>query len=140
MTTPFEDVGEFHDRMGLPHLKDGMPRIMEDREYRYRLTFLQEELTEFIEAHARGDLAGCADALADLIWVAYGTAHHMKLPLDAVWAEVRRANMDKRRWREGDLVKARNYTENEIVKPSGWVAPNIERVLIIHRNLLRNNE
>jgi predicted HAD superfamily Cof-like phosphohydrolase len=131
MTTPFEDVGEFHRQMGLPHQELGqVPRFMESRELDFRLSFLHEELTEFIEAHARGNLSGCADALADLIWVAYGTAHHMKIPLDEVWAEVRRANMEKRRWQEGDPVKPRNYTEIEVVKPTGWKAPDILKVLL----------
>jgi predicted HAD superfamily Cof-like phosphohydrolase len=130
MSTPFQDVGRFHAIMGLPFLGSRLPpRFMDPRELQYRLAFLHEELVEFIQAHEAGDLAACADALADLIWVAYGTAHHMRLPIDRVWAEIRRANMEKRRWQEGDPVKARNYTEIEVVKPPGWNPPDVHGVL-----------
>lgn len=94
---------------------------------------MKEELTELIEACEIGDLTGAADALADLCWVALGTAHYFGLPFDKVWEEVRRSNMEKRRWRDGDPVKARaNHLKSmspEIVKPLGWRPPDIDAVL-----------
>lgn len=99
----------------------------------YRFNFLKEELSELAQACSGGDLVEAADALADLCWVALGTAHYLGLPFDKVWEEVRRSNMEKRRWRSGDPVKKRAaHLKNmapEIVKPSGWRPPDIDAVL-----------
>jgi predicted HAD superfamily Cof-like phosphohydrolase len=130
MTTLYEDVGKFHDRMGLPHVDQGAPKRMTHAEFRYRTAFMMEELREFIEAHARGDLPDMADSLADLVWVALGTAHYLRVPFDEVWSEVYRANMEKRPWREGDPVKPRNLaTQGEVVKPENWRGPDVQQVL-----------
>lgn len=127
----FEHVGEFHERMGLPVAGRSVPCLMRHGDFRYRVAFLMEEMRELIEAHASGDVAGAADALADLVWVACGTAHYMGVPLDLVWCEIRRANMEKRPWQEGDPVKPRNvgHVEGEVVKPPGWRPPDVHGVL-----------
>jgi predicted HAD superfamily Cof-like phosphohydrolase len=109
------------------------PGLPSDDIVRYRINFLKEELDELIEACEGGELAEAADALADLCWVALGTAHHFGLPFDKVWEEVRRSNMEKRRWHDGDPVKPRaKHLSNmspEIVKPKGWRPPDIDAVL-----------
>lgn len=131
--TNFEDVGDFHERMGLPRATGAEPHaptLLGADAFRYRVNFMFEELREFIEAHAAGDLVGCADALADLVYVALGTAHFMGLPFDEVWAEVQRSNMEKRPWREGDPVKPRaSATAFEVVKPAGWTPPDVAGVV-----------
>lgn len=128
--TNFEDVGDFHERMGLPRATGAEPHaptLLGADAFRYRVNFMFEELREFIESHAANDVAGCADALVDLVYVALGTAHFMGLPFDDVWAEVQRSNMEKRRWREGDPVKPRTSpaTAFEVVKPDGWRPPDV---------------
>lgn len=143
--TMFEDVGLFHLKMGLPaasYFLAKSPHISgdtiitpksvrdindyKDSEIRYRLRFLFEELQEFVEGFAQENILMQADALADLVWIALGTAHYLGIPFDRVWAEVRRANMEKRPWKPGDSLKPRNVqTEFEVVKPAGWLEPNI---------------
>lgn len=135
----FDDVGVFHAKFNLPvseesamvttQVNNDPPRILTKREFEFRTAFLYEEQREFTEAHAMGDLARCADALADIVWVALGTAHLMGLPFDAVWNEVKRANYAKRPWSDGDPVKPRNVVGLEIVKPEGWQPPDIEQAL-----------
>ena len=82
-----------------------------------RFRFMTEELDEFIEASMHGDIVGIADALADIIYVALGTAHQMGLPFQAIWDHVHRANMRKVRGatKRGSSIDAR--------KPEGWVSP-----------------
>ena len=46
-------------------------------------------------AAGAGDLIGVADALADIVYVAYGTAHVYGIDLDAVLDEVHASNMTK---------------------------------------------
>ena len=137
MISMFRDVGIFHEKFNLPTANPGpkyrRPQILNDDEFHYRLNFLKEELQEFVTAHAQDDLEGCADALADLVWVALGTAHYMGIPFDAIWAEVNRANLEKRPWQEGDPVKprAKHLTSMalEIAKPVGWKAPELNRII-----------
>ena len=58
-----------------------------------RVALLEEEVGEFVSASERRDLIGVADALADIVYVAYGTALTYGIDLDAVLHEVHRSNM-----------------------------------------------
>lgn len=107
-----------------------VPKRLTDDEFQYRMRFIQEELHEFIIAHHAGNMIGMADALADLAWVVLGTAHFMHLPFDDVWAEVRRANMDKELAVEDDVTHKRGRIER-IRKPAGWRPPQLHDVLMI---------
>lgn len=197
--TMFHDVGAFHAKFGLPHTDGDEHKLMTEANYRWRLNFLFEETREFIEGWAESNIIECADALADIIWVALGTAHYMnveievrdrdlrydslpqhltyseynrdvgdifkeirrfiegharkdistcadaltmiiaicftaadtmRIPIDRVWAEVRRSNMAKRPWQEGDPVKPRAMSvSGEIVKPAGWTPPDVHGAL-----------
>src|SRR5690349_14586044 len=55
----------------------------------------RDEGDELDEALASGDLVAIARELADVVYVAYGTADAFDIPLDAVIAEVHAANMRK---------------------------------------------
>ena len=137
MNTMFQDVAEFHAKFDLPvaEIEGGtQPCALPSKELiQYRVNFLREELTELVEACDRGDIVEAADAIADLVWVACGTAHYMGIPLDQVWHEVRRSNMEKRAWQEGDPIKPRaahlTSMGPEIVKPAGWRPPDVVGVL-----------
>ena len=82
-----------------------------------RANFMDEEICEFIAAAIAGDMVGVADALADIIYVAVGTALSMGIPLDKVWDVVHAANMKK--------VKGitKRGIANDAVKPEGWISP-----------------
>lgn len=134
----FDDVGAFHERMKLPlsaewccrdHRAVRPPALLEDKDLDYRMSFLFEEIKEFLIAQGRGDLAGVSDALVDIIYIVLGTAHYMGIPFNAIWEEVHRANMTKRPWKEGDPIKPRNTTGLEVVKPEGWRPPDIDGVI-----------
>jgi predicted HAD superfamily Cof-like phosphohydrolase len=88
-------VAAFHKAFRLPRRKmpslDGIDRPL--IELRTRL--LDEEAAEFAAAAAQRDLVGMADALADVVYVAYGTALTVGVNLDAVLDEVHRSNMSK---------------------------------------------
>lgn len=59
------------------------------------LRLLVEELGEIAEALHRGDVAGYADGLVDLVYIALGAGLRAGLPLDRVWAAVHAANLAK---------------------------------------------
>jgi hypothetical protein len=92
----FDDVGRFHMKFELPIASCFIAQVafvqpngptylgpvrlnehMRADEAKYRVDFMEEELTEFKEGVMNGDLEQQADALADIIWVALGTAHHL---------------------------------------------------------------
>lgn len=60
-----------------------------------RIKLHTEENDELVEALEAANLVGTAQELADVVYVAYGTAHSLGIPLDAVIAEIHRANMSK---------------------------------------------
>ncbi len=135
--TYFTDVGLFHQKFSLPHLGDGSPpHLLSPDEFSFRYEFLQEELTELLEAHARGDLAGFLDGLVDLVYVACGTAHLAGLPFDEAWAEVQRANLSKERAAGADDARSTRGHALDVVKPAGFVPPDIEGILKRHASMM----
>lgn len=141
MSDYFSDVADFHVKFELPvsiesrsstFPKIRYPNLLSESEFNYRISFLFEEIRELIEGQGERNLAKVADSIVDAVYVLLGTAHYMGLPFDTLWEAVHRANMTKRPWREGDPIKPRNVQGLEIVKPEGWVGPNIQRILDIY--------
>lgn len=127
--TLFEDVGHFHTKMELPYYRDGKPKHLTPVEFNFRTAAMFEELREFIEAYALRDIPGQADALADLVYFALGTAHYLRIPFDQIWKSIQAANMLKRRWQPGDPVKPRVTTGMDVVKPVGFKAPDVYAII-----------
>jgi predicted HAD superfamily Cof-like phosphohydrolase len=87
-------VAEFHKAFNLPMQQ--LPSTEIDHALAtLRVALLEEEVGEFAAASEKGDLAGIADALADIIYVIYGTALTYGINLDTVLQEVYRSNMSK---------------------------------------------
>lgn len=127
----FWDVRKFHQKFGLPYFftAEGKPHLLDPDVQQFRERFLEEELGEFEQACAAGDLAKAADALVDLVYVALGTAHMMHVPFDDVWRAVQEANMAKERASgSGDARSTRGHTM-DVVKPAGWRPPDVAGVL-----------
>jgi len=111
----FEDVTAFHQVvLGVDQTQPRMPGPLFAQE---RYAFMLEELDEFSEAYFEDNLVGMADALADIVYVALGTAYQMGLPFDEIWEAVQKANMSKVRGMtaRGNAIDA--------AKPQGWVGP-----------------
>jgi predicted HAD superfamily Cof-like phosphohydrolase len=87
-------VLEFHSTFGLP--VNANPTLRVDGELgKLRIDLLEEEVGEFADATKRQDLTALADALGDIVYVAYGAAATYGIDLDAVLAEIHRSNMSK---------------------------------------------
>lgn len=113
----FEDVGIFHKRFGIDY--SGPPRTLPE-ELAWRVKFLDEELQEYKDAIAAGDLVKQFDALIDLVYVALGNAQLQGLPFDKGWNVVHDANMAKKLASELG-VEARG--PGDVRKPPGWEPP-----------------
>jgi predicted HAD superfamily Cof-like phosphohydrolase len=130
MTNLYRDVGDFHRKFGLDAYPSSRPRLLPTDEQLFRLAFMYEELAEFQRAWAQGDLVGAVDGLVDLGVVTLGTAHLMRLPFNAHWNEVHRANMQKERADGASDPRSHRQHSLDIVKPRGWVAPDHRPILI----------
>jgi len=86
-----------------------------------RLCLALEELAEWVEAHAAGDLVAAVDAWGDRLYVLLGDAAAAGLPADAIFDEVHRSNMSKAVSRPGSLGKG--------TKGSEFRKPRLEQIL-----------
>lgn len=118
----FTDVKAFHRAFGQrigekPELPDSAERTL-------RMKLLAEEMYEYTVAENENDLVEIADALADIIYIACGTAVSYGIPLDAIFEEVHSSNMAK--LVDGKVI----YREDgKVKKPEGWMPPDIAGVL-----------
>lgn len=95
-----------------------------------RITLHEEEHKELAEALREGDRAHIARELADVVYIAYGTAHAFAIDLDAAVTEVHRAAMSKLVGPGLPLVRE----DGKILKPPGFVAPDMtEALCVTHR-------
>jgi predicted HAD superfamily Cof-like phosphohydrolase len=118
----FKDVIDFHKAFG--QKVGDKPELPDINERGLRMKLLREEFEEYMEAEEENDLVEIADALADLIYIACGTAVSYGIPLDKIYDEVHRSNMSK-------LVDGKPiYREDgKVMKPEGWSPPDIKGIL-----------
>ncbi|MEU1294329.1 MULTISPECIES: MazG nucleotide pyrophosphohydrolase domain-containing protein [unclassified Streptomyces] len=91
---------------------------------------LREEAAEVAEVAVSGPLDKLAHELADVVYVAYGTALVHGIDLDAVIAEIHRSNMTKLgpdgrvvRREDGKVLKGEHYRAPDVtavLRGQGW--------------------
>jgi predicted HAD superfamily Cof-like phosphohydrolase len=84
-----------------------------------RAAMALEELSEWLTAHAEGDLISAADAIGDRLYVLLGDAVATGFPLGALFEEVHRSNMTKLLFMHtghGKGVKGPDYRRPEIAR------------------------
>jgi predicted HAD superfamily Cof-like phosphohydrolase len=122
MTNMYLDVKEFQTAVGQNiGEKPEFPNI---RERKLRMDLMLEEMREYMESEEKNDLENLAKELADIIYIACGTAASYGIPLDRVFTEVHSSNMAK-------LVDGKpiRREDGKILKPEGWVPPDLKKIL-----------
>lgn len=131
---PMEALRFFHDAFAPDQRDDAM-----DVKIERRWNLIREEYDEVCDAlnlvetthynetsytmeEAKAELAS---ELADLLYVVYGTAEELGIPLDKVFDEIHRANMRKV-WPDG-TVHRNEY--GKVIKPPNHVKADIQKVL-----------
>ena len=122
--SPFRSVGAFHAAFGLP-VRDRPTADIPAAEAELRQALLDEEVDELRVAVAVGDVVGIADALADIVYIACGTAHAYGIDLDAVVAEVHRSNMTKL----GGDGRPVYRSDGKVLKGPAYEPPRVATVL-----------
>ncbi|MET8570539.1 MazG nucleotide pyrophosphohydrolase domain-containing protein [Streptomyces sp. NPDC004783] len=128
-TSPADLVRAFHLAFGLD--ARSTPAKVPPALAAQRRELLTEEAAEVAEVSVTGPLDRLAHELADVVYVAYGTALVHGIDLDAVIAEVHRSNMTKlgpdgrvSRRADGKVLKGDHYEAPDVagvLRRQGWV-------------------
>ncbi|WP_328678114.1 hypothetical protein OG226_14900 [Streptomyces sp. NBC_01261] len=129
-SSPADLVREFHLAFGLDARTT--PTEVAPDLAAHRGELLAEEAAEVTEVSVSGPLDRLAHELADVVYVAYGTALVHGFDLDAVIAEIHRANMTKigpdgeiARRADGKVLKGEYYEAPDVsgvLRKQGWSA------------------
>jgi hypothetical protein len=124
MVDPISDVYEFHVKFELVPTKKGI--LKSDLAW-FRYRFGIEEIEEWRDSHDSGNLVGCLDAMIDEVYVSIGTLvmhGFSEVEIKDAWNRVHEANMKKVR------VSVKHHSgrgsKYDVVKPAGWVKPDLE--------------
>ena len=121
--TNFEKVGLFMTTFGQEVKKK--PSLSTDKINNLRIKLIDEELNELKEAISKKDLKEVADALTDILYVAYGAGHAFGINLDDCFEEVQKSNMSKL-GNDGKPI----YNENgKVMKGPNYFKPNLNKFL-----------
>ena len=93
------------------------------------LELIQEEGNELVVALAECDVVEELDAIIDLLVVIIGYGLSRGFPMVEAWDEVLRSNMAKIDPVAGTVLRR---ADGKILKPAGWTAPDIQRILAEH--------
>ncbi|MFG2606989.1 MazG nucleotide pyrophosphohydrolase domain-containing protein [Streptomyces sp. NPDC048514] len=128
-TSPAGLVREFHSAFGLG--ARSTPGQVAPELAAHRGELLAEEAAEVAEVAVAGPLDRLAHELADVVYVAYGTALVHGIDLDEVIAEIHRANMSKlgpdgqvARRADGKVLKGEHYRTPDVsavLRRQGWI-------------------
>lgn len=122
-TNLIEDVAQFHQEV--LNMPKPTCQMLSAQDMSGRVGFLFEEVDELDLSYSMGDITGVADALADIVYVALGTAYMMGLPFEEIWAAVQKANMAK------EPGQTKRNMRIDAIKPAGWVGPENEIAKLI---------
>ncbi|MFF4036448.1 MazG nucleotide pyrophosphohydrolase domain-containing protein [Streptomyces sp. NPDC001816] len=128
-SSPARFVREFHRAFGLDARTT--PTEVGSELAAHRGELLAEEAAEVAEVSVEGPLDRLAHELADVVYVAYGTALVHGIDLDEVIAEIHRANMSKlgpdgqvARRSDGKVLKGEHYRAPDVsavLRRQGWI-------------------
>ena len=99
------------------------PSFSTDKINSLRYDLIKEELEELKEAMENKDLLEVADALTDILYVAYGAGHAFGIDLDKCFEEVQSSNMSKL----GDDGKPIYNESGKVMKGSKYFKPDLTK-------------
>jgi predicted HAD superfamily Cof-like phosphohydrolase len=101
-------VQDWHRKNGV--LVNVKPTLITDELMERRLSLFTEEIEEPRTAIESRNLIAIADAIADVLYVMYGTAVAYGIDMEPVFQEIHRSNMTKEGLTpQGKGIKGRNY-------------------------------
>lgn len=120
MTNPFRDQEKFMKAC------DQSVEAYNEAQYEMYLGLIAEESQELSVAIQAQDKKEQLDALIDILVVTIGAIHSMGADAEGAWKEVMKTNFAKI---DKETGKVRKREDGKVLKPVGWVPPNIEPFL-----------
>ena len=117
MTNPFRDQAKF-----MTACDQSVDRGNTDQFNMY-LKLIEEEAEELNQAIIDKNKVEMLDALIDMIVVTIGAIHSMGADAEGAWREVMNTNFAKI---DKETGKVRKREDGKVLKPLGWVPPNLE--------------
>jgi len=112
-------VEEFHKLFNVAIASK--PTIPDEKTCNLRYSLIKEEADELKIAMEAKNIVEVADALADLLYVVYGSAVTFGIDIEPIFDEVHRSNMTK--------VGGQQREDGKIIKPSTYEPANIKHLL-----------
>ena len=113
MTNPFRDQEKFmracDQTVGTENLE----------QYKLYHELIREEVQELEDSRTKED---DLDALIDILVVTIGAIHSMGADAEGAWKEVMQTNFNKI---DKETGKVRKREDGKVLKPQGWVAPDL---------------
>jgi predicted HAD superfamily Cof-like phosphohydrolase len=91
-------------------------------QYKLYLNLIKEEVEEHATAFASRDTVEELDALIDILVVTIGAIHSMGADAEGAWKEVMKTNFAKI---DHETGKVRKREDGKVLKPVGWVPPEL---------------
>ena len=117
----FDDVKIFMKTFG--QMVKTKPQFPDEKTMQLRFDLIKEELNELEQAMKTKNLKEIADALTDILYVAYGAGCAYGIDLDKCFKEVQRANMSKL----GSDGKPIYNEKGKVMKGPNYVEPNLKK-------------
>ena len=116
MTNPFRDMEKF--MRACDQSVDG-----DEKQYAMYIKLINEEHQELLEASLAEDSVEQLDALIDILVVTIGAIHSAGYDAEGAWKEVMNTNFAKI---DKETGKVRKREDGKVLKPLGWVPPNLK--------------
>jgi predicted HAD superfamily Cof-like phosphohydrolase len=120
MTNPFRDQEKF-----MKACDQTVGGEFDQDQFNLYVSLIEEEAGELAEAIAAHDQVETLDALIDIIVVTIGAIHSMGSDAEGAWKEVMSTNFAK----IGEDGKVRKREDGKVLKPVGWVPPNLTKFI-----------
>jgi predicted HAD superfamily Cof-like phosphohydrolase len=117
MTNPFRDQEKFMRACDQNVDKE------DQQQYLMYVGLIEEETKEFEQALLDNDRVEQLDALIDILVVTIGAIHSAGFDAEGAWKEVMRTNFAKI---DKETGKVRKREDGKVLKPAGWIPPNLE--------------
>ena len=98
------------------------PQMLDQETSKLRYMLFAEEVEEFKQACFDQSIIGVIDAIADILYVAYGAAISLGVDMESIFAEVHRSNMTK--------VGGHKDKFGKWIKPSTYELPKLQEELL----------
>ncbi len=119
-------VLEFH-KIYKQFWNDKLEAVIPDQLKDLRQNILQEEVDELKEAQKNNDIVEIADALGDILYIAFGTActYGLQDHLEEVFNEIHRSNLSKLDENNEPIFRE----DGKVLKGPNYFRPNIKQIL-----------